>query len=76
MPGFQGGALYVNTIPTTGFFRAGDGGWLFIRCHHSDEAVARLCRAMGRPELAEDQRFSTGAARHANGADVRVAVEE
>jgi formyl-CoA transferase len=71
----QGGDLYNPRIPTTGFFQASDDGWLYIRCHHSDEAVARLFGAIGRPELAEDARFSTAAARRANATEAREAVE-
>ena len=75
-PVARGGALYRDTTPTTGFFQASDGGWLYIRCHHSDEAVARLFRAIGRPDQVEDPRFGTGAARRINAAEVRAVVEE
>jgi formyl-CoA transferase len=76
VPRNQGGALYNPRIPTTGFFQSSDGSWLFIRCHHSDEAVVRLYHAMGRSELAEDPRYDTATARQANATEVRGAIEQ
>lgn len=75
-PRNQGGDLYSDKTPTTGFFRTHDDAWLFIRCHHSDEAVTRLYRAIGRHDLAEDPRYATASARQANAAEVRAAVEK
>jgi crotonobetainyl-CoA:carnitine CoA-transferase CaiB-like acyl-CoA transferase len=75
VPRRQGGALYNARTPTTGFFQTQDGGWLFIRCHHSDAAVARLYCAMGRPELAEAPHYSTTSARQAHAAEVRGTIE-
>lgn len=74
-PRSQGRALYNPRIPTTGFFQAQDGGWLFMRCHHSDEAVARLYTAMQRPELADHPSYRTASARQANATLVRQTVE-
>lgn len=74
-PVSQGGALYSDRTPTSGFFRASDGGWLYMRCHHSDAAVVRLYHAMRRDELADDSRFNTMAGRQANAAEVREAID-
>ena len=74
-PRNQGGALYNPRTPTTGFFQAQDGAWLFMRCHHSDEAVSRLYRAIGRAELADDPRYRSATARQANAATVRGTLE-
>ncbi|HEY8491945.1 MAG TPA: CoA transferase [Dehalococcoidia bacterium] len=41
---------------------AGDDQWVAVACE-SDEEFRRLCDAIGRPELAEDPRFATEAAR-------------
>jgi crotonobetainyl-CoA:carnitine CoA-transferase CaiB-like acyl-CoA transferase len=48
-----------------GIYQAADGGWLSIAA--SNQAIARrLFAAMGEPELIDDERFATNAARLAN----------
>jgi crotonobetainyl-CoA:carnitine CoA-transferase CaiB-like acyl-CoA transferase len=48
-----------------GVYQAADGGWLSIAA--SNQAIARrLFAAMGEPELIDDERFATNAARLAN----------
>lgn len=42
-----------------------DGQWIVLSCW-SDEEFRRLCRALGRPELADSARFATSAARRTN----------
>jgi len=49
----------------TNTFRAADGGWVHIM-GVTDAQFAGIARAMGKPELAQDPRFSTRAARVAN----------
>lgn len=51
--------------PHNRYRSAGDDSWLTIACE-DDEQFRSLCRAMGNPELADDERYSTGAARKAN----------
>jgi crotonobetainyl-CoA:carnitine CoA-transferase CaiB-like acyl-CoA transferase len=46
------GAGTVNACPH-GHFRCGDGAWIALACT-TDRMFARLCEAMGRPELAQD----------------------
>jgi crotonobetainyl-CoA:carnitine CoA-transferase CaiB-like acyl-CoA transferase len=48
----------VQTFPTS-------DGWLFIMCM-TDKFWTTLAERIGRPELADDARFSTQAARQAN----------
>ncbi|WP_239025098.1 CoA transferase [Rhodoligotrophos defluvii] len=46
-------------------YRCAEGTWVCITST-SDRLFARLCRAIGRPELADDPMFSTNDARSAN----------
>jgi crotonobetainyl-CoA:carnitine CoA-transferase CaiB-like acyl-CoA transferase len=56
-----------------GVYQAADGRWLAIAA--SNQAIARrLFAAMGRPELIEDPRFATNAARLANNEAVQEEV--
>src|SRR3990170_8357916 len=71
----QGADLWTAGRPTTGFLRSSDGRWLFVRQHHSDAAVARLYKAMGRPELASDPKYGTEAGRKAHSAEIRRTLE-
>jgi formyl-CoA transferase len=52
-----------------------DGAYVCIVAG-SDANFARLCRAMGRPELPTDERFSTLARRSANGDEINDMVAE
>lgn len=45
-----------------GHFPCGDGEWIALACTN-DTMFRRLARAMGRPELVDDDRFATTAAR-------------
>jgi crotonobetainyl-CoA:carnitine CoA-transferase CaiB-like acyl-CoA transferase len=49
-------------------------GWVFLACPFDDE-WQRLCRALDRPELANDPRFATEKARQAHDADLITALE-
>ena len=48
------GADTVNVLPHS-HYQTNDGRWLAIACSN-DDMFARLARAMGRPELADDDR--------------------
>ena len=47
-------------------YRTRDGRWLFLAVILEDRDWPRVPPALGRPELANDPRFATTAARHAN----------
>jgi crotonobetainyl-CoA:carnitine CoA-transferase CaiB-like acyl-CoA transferase len=49
------GADTVNVVPH-GHFECGDGRWMAVACSN-DDMFARLARAMGQPELADDHRW-------------------
>jgi crotonobetainyl-CoA:carnitine CoA-transferase CaiB-like acyl-CoA transferase len=55
--GMSGGAGGGESMSPQNIYRcAGEGEWVAIGCR-DDGDFAALCRAMGRPELAEDARF-------------------
>jgi formyl-CoA transferase len=58
------GTALANNAPSN-VYRSADGKWMVIAAN-SDSLFPRLCRAMGRPELARDARYATHDARGAN----------
>jgi len=55
-------------VAPAGLYRSRDNQWVTILCG-SDRIFARLAKAMGRPELADDERFATNARRVENSAE-------
>ncbi|BBZ09958.1 CaiB/BaiF CoA transferase family protein [Mycobacterium branderi] len=55
----------LEGIAPSNIYRAADGSWVVIAANQ-DTVFARLCQAMGRPELAGDDRFATHGARGRN----------
>ena len=49
-----------------GFFRCADDEWVFVAAAYAAEIVPKMCKAIGRPELMEDPKFNTSAARWKN----------
>jgi formyl-CoA transferase len=68
----QAGNDHPTSIPT-GVFRT-KNGYINI-ASAGDEIYRRLCRALGRQELADDPDYATGAARSANRARLNPAIE-
>ncbi|MFF2846315.1 CaiB/BaiF CoA transferase family protein [Streptomyces sp. NPDC058001] len=62
----------VNVVPHS-HYRTEDGHWIAIACS-SDDMFARLARAMGRPELADQERFGPKGARLAARDEVNALV--
>jgi formyl-CoA transferase len=58
------GTSLAGIVPSN-IFRSGDGRWVVIAAN-MDGVFRRLMEAMGRPELADDPRFATHAARAEN----------
>jgi formyl-CoA transferase len=52
----------LEGIAPSNIYRAADGTWVVIAANQ-DTVFARLCKAMGRAELATDDRFATHSAR-------------
>lgn len=55
----------LEGIAPSNIYRSGDGTWVVIAANQ-DTVFARLCQAMGRPELVSDDRFATHGARGRN----------
>ena len=55
----------LEGIAPSNIYRSADGSWVVIAANQ-DTVFARLCTAMGRPELATDDRFATHGARGRN----------
>jgi len=68
------GNRMANSAPLDNY-PTGDGRFVCVVAG-SDQNFARLCRAMGRPELLEDPRFATLADRVANGDDINEIVRQ
>lgn len=49
-----------------GFFRCADDEWVFVAATYSTEIIPKMCKAIGRPELMDDPKFSTPSARWKN----------
>lgn len=49
-----------------GYYRCADDEWIYVAVGYSEGLVPRLCNAVGRPELMDDPRYSTRAARNEN----------
>ena len=56
------GGTHLKGIAPSNIFKSNDGKWIVIAAN-ADNVFRRLCEAMGRPELADDPRFSTHLAR-------------
>jgi formyl-CoA transferase len=55
----------LERIAPSNIYRSADGSWVVIAANQ-DSVFRRLCDAMGRPELASDDRFATHVARGRN----------
>ena len=53
--------------PLSNFFRTGDGRWLVLLTRRGGADWTELVRRLGRPDIAEDERFANGKARRQNG---------
>jgi formyl-CoA transferase len=55
----------LRGVAPSNIFKSRDGKWMVIAANE-DKVFRRLCEAMGRPELADDERYSTHLARGEN----------
>lgn len=58
----QPGGTRLDGIAPSNIYRSADGLWLVVAANQ-DTVFARLCEAMGRPELADDERYADHIAR-------------
>jgi crotonobetainyl-CoA:carnitine CoA-transferase CaiB-like acyl-CoA transferase len=52
--------------PIVNYYRTSDDRWVNLVCLQADRFWAELCRVIGRPELADDERFTDATVRSAN----------
>jgi crotonobetainyl-CoA:carnitine CoA-transferase CaiB-like acyl-CoA transferase len=67
-PGREARSGHPSLVPSE-LYRTRDG-WIFIMCN-KEKFWPALCDRIGRPELAEDERFATAASRLARRAELR-----
>src|SRR5579884_3289678 len=65
-----------NPAPLVNCYRSGDDRWFFLLGLEADRHFPGLLRAIGRPELASDPRFSTAAARRSSRAELIAILDQ
>jgi len=65
----------LKGVAPSNIFRSSDGTWMVIAANN-DALFGRLAEAMGRPELAEDERFATHLARGAHQEELDAIIAE
>jgi formyl-CoA transferase len=65
----------LKGVAPSNIFRSRDDKWMVIAAN-ADNVFRRLCGAMGRPELADDERFSTHLARGDNQEEIEGIVAD
>ena len=65
----------LKGVAPSNIFKSQDGKWVVIAANQ-DNVFRRLCAAMGRPELADDARFSTHLARGENQVEIEGIISE
>ncbi|MQB00395.1 MAG: CoA transferase [Actinobacteria bacterium] len=65
----------LRGLAPSNLFRSKDGKWVVIAANQ-DTVFRRLCTAMGRPDLIQDERFSTHSARAENQDDIEGIVAD
>jgi crotonobetainyl-CoA:carnitine CoA-transferase CaiB-like acyl-CoA transferase len=65
-----------NTNPLINSYRAGDGLWFWLLGLEAERHWPRLLAAIGRPELATDERFADARARRKNCEELIVLLDE
>jgi formyl-CoA transferase len=69
------GGTGLKGVAPSNIFSSRDGKWVVIAAN-ADNVFRRLCEAMGRPELADDGRFSTHLARGEHQEEIEAVVAE
>jgi crotonobetainyl-CoA:carnitine CoA-transferase CaiB-like acyl-CoA transferase len=55
---YPGKPTFLRETPTYRLYQAGDGRWFFLACGNQS-FWAKLCQAIGRPDLTDDPRFGS-----------------
>ena len=61
---------HEQIVPIMNFFRTSDDHWICIVARQGDTDWGPICRAIGREDLIEDERFKTAKGRRKNNKDV------
>jgi formyl-CoA transferase len=69
------GGTGLKGVAPSNIFSSRDGKWVVIAAN-ADNVFRRLCEAMGQPELADDERFSTHLARGEHQEEIESVVAE
>ena len=69
------GGTGLKGVAPSNIFRSRDGKWMVIAAN-ADNVFRRLCAAMGSPELADDERFSTHLARGEHQEEIEAIVAQ
>jgi crotonobetainyl-CoA:carnitine CoA-transferase CaiB-like acyl-CoA transferase len=65
-----------NQSPLMNPYRTGDGHWFFFTGLEAERHIAAVCRALDRPDLLEDERFSSAVALRKNRVEVIALLDE
>ena len=65
-----------NQSPLMNPYRAADGRWFFFTGLEAERHIGAVCRALGRPELLEDERFASASAIRRHRTEVIALLDE
>jgi crotonobetainyl-CoA:carnitine CoA-transferase CaiB-like acyl-CoA transferase len=65
-----------NQSPLMNPYRAADGRWFFFTGLEAERHIGAVCRALGRPDLLDDERFSSASAIRRNRTEVIALLDE
>jgi crotonobetainyl-CoA:carnitine CoA-transferase CaiB-like acyl-CoA transferase len=65
-----------NQSPLMNPYRAADGRWFFFTGLEAERHIGPVCRALGRPELLEDERFASASAMRTHRTEVIAILDE
>ena len=65
-----------NQAPLMNPYRAGDGRWFFFTGLEAQRHLPAVCRALGRPDLLDDERFANASAIRRNRTEVIALLDE
>jgi len=65
-----------NQSPLMNPYRAADGRWFFFTGLEAERHIGPVCRALGRPELLDDERFASASAMRKNRTEVIALLDQ
>jgi crotonobetainyl-CoA:carnitine CoA-transferase CaiB-like acyl-CoA transferase len=65
-----------NQSPLMNSYRAADGRWFFFTGLEAERHIGAVCRALGHPELIDDERFSSAVAMRRHRTDVVALLDD